>query len=140
MNTKNWWEIPKKNLQFEHAGFWRGARTNGRQFGYGEHRLLQCVAACCSALDCAHSNRWQVFCGEQRCCSVLQCVVVCCSVLLQLLQNAGSERWQFFCGEYRLCRVLQFVVAVCCSLLEGIGSSSSVESMAMACCSLLQWV
>jgi len=53
--------------------------------------VLQCVAVCCSALQCAAVR-----------CSVLQCVAVCCSAL----QCAAAR-----------CSVLQ-CVAVCCSALQ----------------------
>jgi len=50
--------------------------------------VLQCVAVCCSVLQCADSVfvslAFSVSLVHQRvavCCSVLQCVAVCCSVL-----------------------------------------------------------
>ena len=52
--------------------------------------MLQCVAACCSVLQCVHTRdttRSQTGGHMTReasvavCCSVLQCVAVCCSVL-----------------------------------------------------------
>jgi len=54
-------------------------------------RVLQCVAVCCSALQCVAVR-----------CSVLQCIAVCCSALQ--------------CVAVR-CSVLQ-CVAVCCSVLQ----------------------
>ena len=39
-----------------------------------EHSVLQCVAVCCSVLQCVLQR-------VAVCCSVLQCVAVCCSVL-----------------------------------------------------------
>jgi len=55
--------------------------------------VLQCVAVCCSVLQCA----------VPAFCSVLQCVAVCCSVLQ--------------CAVPAFCSVLQ-CVAVCCSVLS----------------------
>ena len=48
--------------------------------------VLQCVATCCSVLQCATTKRsmWCSSSGRDErgvCCSVLQCVAVCCSVL-----------------------------------------------------------
>ena len=37
--------------------------------------MLQCVAVCCSVMQCDAEP------GQQPYCSVLQCVAVCCSVL-----------------------------------------------------------
>ena len=54
---------------------------------------LQCVAMCCSVLQCAAAV----------CCSVLQCVAVCCNVL----QCAAM-----------CCSVLQQCVAVCCCSVQ----------------------
>jgi len=49
--------------------------------------LLQCVAACCSVLQCCSELQCVAMCCSVLqcaavCCSVLQCVAVCCSVLL----------------------------------------------------------
>jgi len=61
-------------------------------------RVLQCVAVCCSVLQCVVAT----FHGKETnesvavCCSVLQCVAVCCSVLQCVAV---------------CCRVLQCVVA-----------------------------
>jgi len=49
--------------------------------------VLQCVAVCCSVLQCVDCHNFHhVFTGVPDlcvavCCSVLQCVAVCCSVL-----------------------------------------------------------
>ena len=50
---------------------------------YTKAPMLQCVAVCCSVLQCVvlSSNIHQ----HSVCCSVLQCVAVCCSVLCYLL-------------------------------------------------------
>jgi len=48
--------------------------------------VLQCVAVCCSVLQCLNSQVKEargpvVLQCVAVCCSVLQCVAVCCSVL-----------------------------------------------------------
>jgi len=50
------------------------------------YRVLHCVAACCSVLQCellrsANELLCSVLLFVALCCSVLQCVAVCCSVL-----------------------------------------------------------
>jgi len=49
--------------------------------------VLQCVAVCCSVLQCVGAQKRAIVWRENMpsffgvCCSVLQCVAVCCSVL-----------------------------------------------------------
>jgi len=81
-------------------------------------RVLQCVAACCSVLQCVavspcrvslclplRSRKSQLYshlilmcCSMLQCvavrCSVLQCVAVCCSVPLSLIQLSPDEESQ----------------------------------------------
>jgi len=57
-------------------------------------RVLQCIAICCSGLQCGDTSHFQYLCFVKRlrevlvlqcvavCCSVLQCVAVCCSVVI----------------------------------------------------------
>ena len=73
----------------QHLPFWALILWEPPEGGNGA--LLQCVAVCCSVVQCGAV--W---------CSVLQCVAVCCSVLQ--------------CGAV-WCSVLQ-CVAVCCSVLQ----------------------
>jgi len=40
--------------------------------------VSQCVAACCSVLQCVAVNLLVYPFGESVCCSVLQCTAVCC--------------------------------------------------------------
>jgi len=54
--------------------------------------MLQCVAVCCSVLQCerkwaqcaatsSHTDKPDVLQSVADCCSVLQCVAVCCSMM-----------------------------------------------------------
>jgi len=99
--------------------------------------MLQCVAVCCSVLQCAslliflhtlfhislcyyrppttspsitRTSLWQCV---AVCCCVLQCVVVCCSVLQ--------------------------CVAVCCSVLQCVAVCHSVLQCVAVCCSVLHY-
>jgi len=63
-------------------------RSYGHRYIYIHiHSVLQCVAVCCSVLQCvvvshvAHMNIDIYIFAYTVCCSVLQCVAVCCSVL-----------------------------------------------------------
>ena len=87
------------------------------------HRLLCCVAACCSVLQCV-----------AECCSVMQCVAVCCRVLQWVVVCCSVLQWVVLC-----CSVLQ-CVAVCCSVLQCAAVCCSVLQCAAVCCSVLQWV
>jgi len=104
--------------------------------------VLQCVAACCSVLQCvaaayhmnkshhAGASRCRVFafcCSVLQCvavcCSVLQCVAVCCSVFAVRCSGISYEQ-VVSCRSVSLpsvCSVLQSV-AVClqrgCSVLQ----------------------
>jgi len=71
--------------------------------------VLQCVAVCCSVLQCDDDGEdveWR-----QLCCSALQCVTLCCSVLQCVAV---------------CCSVLQ-CVAVCCSVLQCNDDDEDVE-------------
>jgi len=75
-------------------------------------RLLQCVAVCCSVLQCVVA----VFCNMLQyvavCCyHILQCVAVCCRVFYAR---------KFFGGAADAClkRENGAFVAVCCSMLQ----------------------
>jgi len=65
--------------------------------------VMQCVAVCCSVLQCALQC-------VAVCCNVLQCVAVCCSVLQCVA----------VCCSVRQC------VAVCCSVLQRVGQNACV--------------
>ena len=77
--------------------------------------LVDCVAVCCSVLQCVAVYRWPLFVCHHKwlglshwvecvavCCNMLQCVAVCCMVLQ---------------GVKVRCSVLQ-CVAVSCSVLQ----------------------
>ena len=97
--------------------------------------MLQCVAVCCSVLQCvALFFYWfcSFFCQVrlQRvavCCSVLQCVAVSGVVVLLVL-------FLLLSGESS---VLQRVAA-CCSVLQHGAVCCSVLQCAAVCCSVLQ--
>ena len=65
--------------------------------------MLQCVAVCCSVLQCFPLS---------LCCSVLQCVALCCSVLQCVAVRYSALECVGVC-----CSVLH-CVAVCCSVLS----------------------
>jgi len=61
--------------------------------------VLQCVAVCCSVLQCAvlHKRDTEAVMNESHhmycvavCCSVLQCVAVCC-IVLQCVVHKGDN-------------------------------------------------
>ena len=74
--------------------------------------MLQCVAACCSVLQCVRqylkSDPTSMMQRDAVCCSVLQ---VCCSVLNNSSQQTPLMRCSV-CGSVLQC------VAVCCSMLQ----------------------
>ena len=84
--------------------------------------MLQCVAVCCSVLQCFKADDMvlnrdcEVFCGTV-CYSPLQCAAMCCSVLQCVVV---------------CCRVLQGV-AVCCRVLRGVAGRSRVPRGATGC-------
>jgi hypothetical protein len=103
--------------------------------------VLQCVAMCCSVLQCAaahicHVTHWcdvqhlfqdlilqcvAVRCSVLQCvamcCSVLQCVAVCCRVLQHIhVMWIVQVTWSTFSKTLHS-SVLQ-CVAVCCSVLQ----------------------
>ena len=108
--------------------------------------MLQCVAVCCSLLQC-FMIQFAVCLSllpqsEEECrhgrlcrCSVLQCVAVCCSVCCSLLQSIAV-----YCSllQYR-CHVLQrfFLipcVAVRCSEVNRVADCCSVLYRGVVCC------
>jgi len=82
--------------------------------------MLQCVAVCCSVLQCAATSGRDKTLVIRRlyiaeiCCSVLQCVAVCCGMLQ--------------------------CVAVCCSVLQCVAVCCSVLQCVAVCCSVLPCV
>ena len=105
--------------------------------------MLQCVAVCCSVLQCVTkqstttrhtrpvtnlkssvTHQKSVLQCVAVWCSVLQCVAVCCSVLQCVVVY---------------CNVLQ-CVAVCCSVLQSVAECCSVLQCAAVCCSVLRCV
>jgi len=68
----------------------RDERDDSSKTLYGSSLVLQCVAVCCSVLQCVAVYRkidisfFAVYCSVLQCvavcCSVLHCVAVCCSV------------------------------------------------------------
>jgi len=96
-----------------------------------QSRVLQCVAVCCSVLQCVLITRWSLAHTslgswlKAVCCSVLQCVAVCCSVLQCVAVCADHEMKSraYVIRIVTRSRVLQCVcwsvlkcVAVCCSV------------------------
>jgi len=74
--------------------------------------IFQCVAVCCSVLQCV-AGVLQVCCKcVAVCCSVLQCVAVYCSVLQCIAVCFSALQCVALC-----CNVLQCVTA-CCSVLQ----------------------
>ena len=100
-----------------------------------EHLLLQCVAVCCSAMQCDavfHSvlltvcgNALQMLQCVAVCYSVLQCVAVCCSVLQCVAVCCSVLQCVTVC-----CSVLQ-CVAVCCSVLQCVADSNGHSHVAL---------
>jgi len=92
--------------------------------------VLQCVAVCCSMLQCV-----AVRSVVAECCSVLQCVAVCCSVLqCPLRQDVAKNDSTCVCCVTACCSMLQCVAvcsidAECCSVLQCVA----------VYCSVLQW-
>jgi len=95
--------------------------------------LVQCVAVCCSVLQCvavatevpedaAFLAPLLLHVPGKVCCSVLQCVAVCCSVLQwQLRYPKTRHLWRRF---YSTCLVK--CVAVCCSVLQCVAVATEV--------------
>jgi len=84
-------------------------------------RLLQCVAACCSAnrgVVCTHvktdeiRGSWSVSQCAESCCSLSQCVVMCCNVFYGVVSAHINSRKR---GKFWRDRQL---VAVCRSALQ----------------------
>jgi len=85
--------------------------------------VLQCVAVCCSVLQCVAAVRCSVLqCVAPDtshvlqcvavCCSVLQCGVVCCSVLHLI------PRITLCVAHYSICNTLQHVRLIICNTLQ----------------------
>ena len=95
------------------------------------HSVLQCVAVCCSVLQC--NNQLRISLESETgseggggdvavCCSVLQCVAVCCSVLPYVAMRCSASQ----CAE------------VCCRVLHGVAAYCIMLQRVAACCSVLQ--
>jgi len=127
--------------------------------------VLQCVAVCCSVLQCvaaeAKSSQQSIkLCSTCVCvavccnvlqwiavrCSALQCVAVCCSVLQlrqrhkHIPQNSAAPVYVLQCIAMRVA----VYVAVCCSVLQFVAAAvtschKTLQSLYM-CCSMLQRV
>jgi len=95
---------------------------------------LQCVAVCCSVLQC-------VAVLLQCCCSTLQCVAVRCHSCLSLLLLDVLEQLYPRCSMLQCaaacCSVLQCVVVTCVSAFLYLIYSSKCILVAV-CCSVLQ--
>jgi len=79
--------------------------------------VLQCVAVCCSVLQCVVGDQVKQMTVDIRnivCCSVLQCVAVCCSVLQCVAVCCGGSS-ETNDGRHSQYSVLQ-CAAVCCSM------------------------
>ena len=118
------------------------------------HSMLQCVAGCCSALQCG--ALWRVLQNwahipslimslkpygnelqesrETVCCSVLQFVAVCCSVLHCAAVCCSVLQCVVFCRSQGN-SVLK-CAAVCCSVLLCIAVYCSVLQCVAECCIL----
>jgi len=82
--------------------------------------VLQCVAVCCSVLQCV----------EVRC-SALQCVAVCRSVLQRVAARCSVSQYVAVCRSVLwfvvgYCNVMQ-CVAVCCSVLQCVSKDSRLR-------------
>jgi len=104
--------------------------------------VLQCVAVCCSVLQCD-----AVRC---MCHSKLQCVAVCCS-MLQWVAVCYSVLLQYVAMSYVRCVLLQSnagciaihmlqCVTVCYSVLQCVTVCCSVLQCVAVCCSVLQCI
>jgi len=116
--------------------------------------VLQCVAVCCSMLQCVQC--------VAVCCSMLQCVAVCCS-MLQCVQCVAVSMCCYCVSQPNLrlwvlhvwykcvavcCSVLQYVAVcpVCCSVYMLLLCQSAkracvgVARVVQVCCSVLQCV
>ena len=76
---------------------------------------MQCVALCCTVLQCTHELKELEIC-------VLQCVAVCCSVLQYVAVHTQTQ------GARDLC------VAVCCSVSQCVAVCCSELQCAAVCC------
>ena len=119
--------------------------------------MLQCVAVCCSVLQCVTNSQihmnihiytiTKILFHEETahfmqhkqcvavCCSVLQCVAVCHELTVSY-GNSPIHAAQAVC-----CSVLQCVAAVCsvcCSALHHVAAVCCLLQCVAVCCSVLQ--
>jgi len=134
----------------------------------GQGSVLQCVAVCCSVLQCVavFKNAGFRTCWRKRatqgvagCCSVMQRVAACCSVSKSQDGGNGSATMQRPHGDksilgapkispqslYLFQRVAVLALygwgcAVCCSVLQRVAACCSMLQRVAACCSVLQHV
>ena len=85
--------------------------------------MLQCVAVCCSVLQCGFR--------------VLQCVAVCCSVVSVCLQYVARDTLYLVC----VTTISPTINGVSCGVLQSVAVCCSVLLQCVAvCCSMLQCV
>jgi len=96
---------------------------------------LQCVAVCCSVLQCVAVPCVAV-CGSVQCvavcCSVFQCVAASCSALQYVAVCCRVLPCVALCGSVRQC------VAMCCSVLQCVAVCRSVSQCVAVYHSVLQ--
>jgi len=104
------------------------AFCNLRLFSFAALGALQCLAVCCSVLQCVTGNGGQFLWTLEEaccsCCSVLQCLAVCSSVS----QSAA------------LCCSVLHCAAACCSVLQSAAVCCRVLQHAAGCCSVLRGI
>ena len=114
-------------------------RATVRDISRRTERMLQCVAVCCSVLQC-DTVCW--------CCSVLQCVAICCNVFLGIRIGSSSmlhgkrnrnKRTHGQTGGRSSAPVMQRV-AECRSVLQCVAVRCSAWQCVAVCCSVLQCV
>jgi len=81
--------------------------------------VLQCVAVCCSALQC--------IAAVAVTCSVSQCVALSCSVLLTFPDDILHD-------------AVKNSLCVCCSVLQHVEERCSVLQCVAVRCNVSQWV
>jgi len=122
--------------------------------------VLQCVAACCTVLQCVGWQNLQCTFSARAwaassflCCSVLQCVAVCCSMLQCVTVCCIAKFCSVFLGTYLgsflffACRCEEKRVywhhsnhgqSLCCSMLQCVAVCCRVLQGVAVCCSVLQ--
>jgi len=120
---------------------------------------LQCVAVCCSALQCVAVNEYTCLHtriaflthGQMKnffaICSTLQCIAVRCSMLQSMNTHIYIHAWHSWHMGNWVCSALQ-CVAACCSVLHQISThvhthaqhSRHVTDLFAVWCSVLQCV